>query len=46
MHFLKFLFDILFTKKVLRFKKINIINREIDVGNVDICKIRISDTCP
>ena len=29
MNFLKFQFDILFTKKVLRFKKINTINREI-----------------
>ena len=49
MHFLKFQFDILFTKKVLRFKKINAINREIDqieVGNVGIGKNRISDTCP
>ena len=46
MHFLKFQFDILFTKKVLRFKKINAINREIKVGNVGIGKNRISDTCP
>ena len=29
MHFLNFQFDILFIKKVLRFKKINAINREI-----------------
>ena len=28
MYFLKFQFNILFTKKVLRFKKINAINRE------------------
>ena len=46
MHFLNFQFDILFTKKVLRFKKINTINREIEVGNVGIGKNRISDTCP
>ena len=46
MHFLNFHFDILFTKKVLRFKKINAINREIEVGNVGIGKNRISDTCP
>ena len=46
MHFLKFQFDISFTKKVLRFKKINTINREIEVGNVGIGKNRISDTCP
>ena len=39
MYFLKFQFDILFTKKVLRFKKINSINREIEVGNVGIDKI-------
>ena len=38
MYFLKFQFDILFTKKVLRFKKINAINREIEVGNVGIGK--------
>ena len=41
MHFLKFQFDILFTKKVLRFKKINGINREIEVGNVGIGKNRM-----
>ena len=46
MNFLKFQFDILFTKKVLRFKKINTINQEIYVGNVGICKHQISDTCP
>ena len=46
MHFLNFQFDILFTKKVLRFKKINAINRQIEVGNVGIGKNRISDTCP
>ena len=46
MYFLKFQFDILCTKKVLRFKKIKAINREIDIGNVGICKNRISDTCP
>ena len=46
MHFLEFQFDILFTKKVLRFKKINAIDREIGVGNVGIGKNRISDTCP
>ena len=46
MHFLNFQFDILFTKKVLRFKKINAINREIEVGNVGIGKNQISDTCP
>ena len=46
MNFLKFQFDILFTKKVLRFKKINTINWEIYVGNVGLCKNRISDTCP
>ena len=46
MYFLKFQFDILCTKKVLRLKKINAINQEIDVGNVGICKNRISDTCP
>ena len=46
MNFLKFQFDSLFTKKVLRFKKINTINREIEVGNVGIGKNRISDTCP
>ena len=46
MHFLNFQFDILFTKKVLRFKKINAINREIEVGNTGIGKNRISDTCP
>ena len=46
MNFLKFQFDILFTKKVLRFKKINTINQEICVGNVGICKNQISDTCP
>ena len=46
MHFLKFQFDILCTKKVLRFKKINAINREIEVGNVGIGNNRISDTCP
>ena len=46
MHFLKFQFDILFTKKILRFKKINAINREIEVGNVGIVKNRISDTLP
>ena len=49
MHFLNFQFDILFTKKVLRFKKINLINainREIEVGNVGIGKNGISDTCP
>ena len=46
MNFLKFQFDILFTKKVLRFKKINTINREIYAGNVGVCKNRISDTCP
>ena len=39
MHFLNFQFDILFTKKVLRFKKINAINWEIEVGNVGIGKI-------
>ena len=39
MYSLKFQFDILCTKKVLRFKKIYAINREIDVGNVGICKI-------
>ena len=39
MHFLKFQFDILFTKKVHEFKKINSINREIEVGNVGIDKI-------
>ena len=39
MNFLKFQFDILFTKKVFRFKKINTINREMYVGNVGICKI-------
>ena len=44
MNFLNFEFDILFTKKVLRFKKINAINREIEVGNVGIGKNRISDT--
>ena len=38
MNFLRFQFDILFTKKVLRFKKINTINREIEVGNVGIFK--------
>ena len=38
MHFLNFQFDILFTKKVLRFKKINAINREIEVGNAGIGK--------
>ena len=42
MHFLKFQFDILFTKKVLRFKKINAIYRKIEVGNVGIGKNRIS----
>ena len=46
MHFLKFQFDILFTKKVLRFKKINAINGEIEVGNVGIGKNQISDICP
>ena len=46
MNFLKFQFDSLVTKKVLRFKKINTINREIEVGNVGIGKNRISDTCP
>ena len=46
MHFLNFQFDILFTKKVLRFKKINAINREIEVDNVGIGKNRISDTSP
>ena len=46
MHLLNFQFDILFTKKVLRFKKINAINREIKVGNIGIGKNRISDTCP
>ena len=45
MNFLKFQFDILFTKKVLRFKKINAINGEIELGNVGIGKNRISDTC-
>ena len=43
---LKFQFDVLFTKKVLRFKKINAINPEIEVGNVGIGKKWISDTCP
>ena len=46
MNFLNFQFDILFTEKGLRFKKINTINREIEVGNVGICENRISDTCP
>ena len=41
MHFLNFQFDILFTKKVLRFKKINAINRDIEIGNVVIGKNRI-----
>ena len=40
MQFLNFQFDILFTKKVLKFKKINAI--EIEVGNVGIGKNRIS----
>ena len=44
MHFLKFQFDILFTKKVLRFKKINTINQEIKLGNLGTGKNRISDT--
>ena len=43
MHFLNFQFDILFTKKVFRFKKINAINREIGAGNVGIGKNRISE---
>ena len=46
MHFLKFQFDILFLKKVLWFKIINAIYREIEVGNVRIGKNLISDTCP
>ena len=41
MNILNFQFDILFTKKVLRFKKINAINREIEFGNVGICKNRM-----
>ena len=45
MHFLNFQFDVLFTKKVLRFKKKKAIDREIEVGNVGIGKNRISDTC-
>ena len=39
MHFLKFQADILFTKKVLRFKKINAITQKNEVGNVGIDKI-------
>ena len=33
-------------KKSSQGKKINAINREIEVGNVGIGKNRISDTCP